>query len=134
MSIMRTAMLLTVVALGLLVALTAAQAQPRVMVEQGELVGTTETFEESDFIGVNKSVDVFRGIPFAEPPVGPLRFRPPVAKEPWTGTYDATYFRDACVQDPAQVNGIPMSEDCLHLNIYATQTTTVSRSLHFVFE
>ena len=134
MSIMRTAMLLTVVALGLLVALTAAQAQPRVMVEQGELVGTTETFEESEFIGVNKSVDVFRGIPFAEPPVGPLRFRPPVAKEPWTGTYDATYFRDACVQDPAQVNGIPMSEDCLHLNIYATQTTTVSRSLHFVFE
>ena len=126
MSIMRTAMLLTVVALGLLVALTAAQAQPRVTVEQGELVGTTETFEESEFIGVNKSVDVFRGIPFAEPPVGPLRFRPPVAKEPWTGTYDATYFRDACVQDPAQVNGIPMSEDCLHLNIYATRTTTVS--------
>ena len=50
-----------ILALGLLVALSPAQAQPRVTVEQGELVGTTETFEESEFIGMNKSVDVFRG-------------------------------------------------------------------------
>ncbi|XP_022105591.1 acetylcholinesterase-1-like [Acanthaster planci] len=85
--------------LGLLVALSAAQGSPTVTVQQGILVGTTETFQESQFINVNKTIDVFKGIPFAEPPVGQLRFRPPVAKGPWDGTYDATYFRDACVQD-----------------------------------
>ncbi|XP_038079002.1 cholinesterase 1-like [Patiria miniata] len=102
---------------------TAAQDAPTVTVQQGVLVGTTETFQESQFIGVNKTIDVFKGIPFAELPVGRLRFEPPVAKEPWVGTYDATYFRDACVQDPLQAFGMPMSEDCLHLNIYATRTT-----------
>jgi carboxylesterase type B len=109
----------SLVALGALVAFSAAQDHPSVTVRQGALVGSTETFEESRFINVSKTIDVFRGIPFAEPPVGPLRFRPPVAKEPWDGTYNATYYRDACVQDPALLFGIPSSEDCLHLNIYA---------------
>ncbi|XP_038046539.1 cholinesterase 1-like [Patiria miniata] len=108
----------TIVAIGVFLAQTKAQDQPTVTVKEGVLVGTTETFEESQFIRVNKTIDVFKGIPFAEPPVGPLRFRPPVAKEPWVGTYDATYFRDACMQDPSTV-GAPVSEDCLHLNIYA---------------
>ncbi|XP_022105612.1 cholinesterase 1-like [Acanthaster planci] len=107
------------VALCTFVALSGAQDHPTVTVQQGVLVGTTETFQESRFINVNKDVDVFKGIPFAEPPVGPLRFRHPVAKEPWDGTYNATYFRDACIQDPAQLFGASSSEDCLHLNIYA---------------
>ncbi|XP_022105590.1 acetylcholinesterase-like [Acanthaster planci] len=108
-----------VVTYGTFVTPSAAQNQPTVTVRQGALVGTTETFQESQFIKVNKTIDVFKGIPFAEPPVGQLRFRPPVAKGPWDGTYDATYFRHACVQDPSQVIGATKSEDCLHLNIFA---------------
>ncbi|XP_038046536.1 cholinesterase 1-like [Patiria miniata] len=110
---------IAIVALGVFLAQTMALDQPTVTVEQGVLVGTTETFEETQFINVNKTIDVFKGIPFAEPPVGPLRFRPPVEKKPWVGTYDATNFRDACMQNPAYVGNPPVSEDCLHLNIYA---------------
>ena len=109
-----------------LLALASAQTEPTVTLQQGVLVGTTETFQESQFINVSKTIDVFRGIPFAEPPVGPLRFSPPVAKEPWDGTYNATYYRDACVQDPTQANGAPKSEDCLHLNIFAPKPALVS--------
>jgi carboxylesterase type B len=76
--------------------------------------------EETHFLNANKTINVFKGIPFAEPPVGPLRFSPPVAKEPWNGAYNATYYRDACVQDPTQeVTNGSVSEDCLHLNIFA---------------
>ncbi|HEY1901385.1 MAG TPA: carboxylesterase family protein [Terracidiphilus sp.] len=59
----------------------------------------------------------FRGIPFAEPPVGPLRFRAPVSVKPWTGERDATRFAAAAMQvgEP----GIDHSEDCLYLNIWA---------------
>src|SRR5271163_4308533 len=43
-------------------------------------------------------VQVFRGVPFAEPPVGPLRFRPPVKIEPWSGQRDATRFAASAMQ------------------------------------
>jgi para-nitrobenzyl esterase len=59
----------------------------------------------------------FRGVPFAEPPVGPLRFRAPVPVKPWTGERDATRF----AASPMQSNevGIEHNEDCLYLNIWA---------------
>ncbi|XP_022101723.1 cholinesterase 1-like [Acanthaster planci] len=99
-----------------------AQIQPEVTVEGGKLIGTTEFFEESEFLE-NKTIDVFKGIPFAQPPVGPLRFKPPVTKEPWDGTYNATYFRDSCVQGVVPGDSVPplpsVDEDCLYLNIYA---------------
>ena len=107
-----------------LLATALAQDGPTVEVEQGTLVGVTETFQELDFIGVNKTVNVFKGIPFAEPPVGTLRFQAPKAKQPWNDTYDATYFRDACAQG---LGGLGMSEDCLHLNIYAPNPEIVSK-------
>merc|ERR1711962_412487 len=111
-------------ALGFLVTLAAAQTaqptdQPSVSVLQGQLFGTAEPFQESQFINVDKTVNVFRGIPFAEPPVGERRFRPPVAKEPWGEPYNATYFRPACIQDPSFLFGLTMDEDCLYLNIFA---------------
>ena len=62
-------------------------------------------------------VHIFRGVPFAEPPVGPLRFRPPVPLKPWTETRDTTNFRASAMQ-PGEP-GIPHSEDCLYLNIWA---------------
>ena len=113
--------------LGLMVGFEASQ--PQVTVEQGALFGTTETFQEDEFINITKNIDVFKGIPFAEPPVGPLRFRAPVEKSSWgSEVYNATYFRDACVQNPDGVfpYGLQMSEDCLHVNIYAPNPKLVS--------
>lgn len=61
----------------------------------------------------------FEGIPFAEPPLGELRFRAPVPVKPWKGVKDCT----KCASKPLQQNplndSIEGSEDCLYLNIYA---------------
>src|ERR1700722_5044821 len=64
---------------------------------------------------------VFVGIPFAPPPIGPLRWRPPQPVEPWAGIRDATEpSRDAIQPDDGAWNR-PMiansSEDCLYLNV-----------------
>lgn len=65
---------------------------------------------------------VFKGIPYAAPPVGPMRWRPPVRPAAWKGVRDATRYGAACPQgsehkEPwAQVG--PMSEDCLFLNVW----------------
>ena len=59
----------------------------------------------------------FRGVPFAEPPVGPLRFRPPVKIKPWAGERDATRFGASPMQFGER--GMEHSEDCLYLNIWS---------------
>jgi para-nitrobenzyl esterase len=66
-------------------------------------------------------VRVFRGVPFAEPPVGPLRFLPPVKAKSWTGVRDATVFSAAPMQ-PGQKD-VTHSEDCLYLNLWAPDET-----------
>jgi para-nitrobenzyl esterase len=63
------------------------------------------------------SVNVFRGVPFAEPTTGPLRFRAPIPVKPWTADRDATRFRAAAMQSDEP--GVEQSEDCLYLNIWA---------------
>jgi para-nitrobenzyl esterase len=73
---------------------------------------------------VEDGVSVFRGIPFARPPVGPLRFRPPERAERWTGVRDATRFGPGSYQASrplAPILGIVIpeqSEDCLTLNVW----------------
>jgi para-nitrobenzyl esterase len=62
-------------------------------------------------------VRVFRGVPFAEPPVGALRFKPPVKVRPWAEERDASKFAAAAVQDGDQE--FAQSEDCLYLNVWA---------------
>ncbi len=59
---------------------------------------------------------VFRGVPFAQPPVGALRFRPTEKLKPWSGVRDALQFAPAAVQ-PSNPK-LPQSEDCLYLNIW----------------
>lgn len=66
-----------------------------------------------------EGVNVFRGVAFAAPPVGPLRFRPPEPVKPWTGERDATRFGAAAMQSGAP--GVTKSEDCLYLNLWAPQ-------------
>ena len=60
---------------------------------------------------------VFKGIPFARPPVGDLRWREPMPVEPWKGVRDATAFGAICAQNPYFVpNAAEISkEDCLFL-------------------
>src|SRR5450432_309227 len=63
---------------------------------------------------------VFAGIPFAAPPVGSLRWRPPQAPSPWTEPLDATQLGPNCPQIPLGASGYDPStrEDCLTLNVW----------------
>ncbi|HJJ48878.1 MAG TPA: carboxylesterase family protein [Methanocorpusculum sp.] len=76
--------------------------------------------EAMNIIGLRSDgVDKFLGIPFAEPPVGDLRFAPPIAKEPWTETLDCTKARNASLQGRVFIgDDVPISEDCLYLNVW----------------
>lgn len=72
---------------------------------------------------------VFKGIPYSLPPVGPARWRPPASPLPWKGVKRALDFGPACFQPVTKVrtiysgDPIPMSEDCLTLNIWAPAGT-----------
>lgn len=64
------------------------------------------------------------GVPYAEAPVGPLRFRPPQPARPWTGVRPADRFAGAALQGKslggsAKELGSAVGEDCLYLNVYA---------------
>jgi len=68
----------------------------------------------------DQGVVAFLGLPFAEPPIGDLRFRPPVPIESWGRSIDASTFGPACPQpvDPGQTLYQNQSEDCLTLNVW----------------
>ena len=70
-------------------------------------------------------VHAFKGIPYAVPPTGALRWKPPLPMPKWKGTRDATQAGPACVQPKPRSNSIyawdlgSISEDCLTLNVWA---------------
>lgn len=65
-------------------------------------------------------VEAFKGLPFAAPPVGSLRWRPPQPAPPWEGVRPASEFGPMCMQKPDPVNSGsgPASEDCLTINVF----------------
>jgi len=71
------------------------------------------------------ALNVFKGIPYAVPPVGSLRWRPPSPLPRWAGVKQATAFGPACIQPTAKIASVytsdtgPISEDCLTLNVWA---------------
>ncbi|HWG04797.1 MAG TPA: carboxylesterase family protein [Beijerinckiaceae bacterium] len=93
-----------------------------VRVASGDLAGTRSTDGE---------IAIFKGVPYARPPVGALRWRPPQPPEPWSGTRPADAFGPRCIQQDRPSNAISYfglekeSEDCLYLNIW---TATIERS------
>jgi para-nitrobenzyl esterase len=99
----------------LLSALSLAYAVDTVKVEQGQLTGTSTS---------SPDVRVYKGIPYAAPPVGDLRWAPPKPPAPWKGVSAATAFGNACPQTPYPESSVyflppePMSEDCLYLNVW----------------
>ncbi|KQU39326.1 MULTISPECIES: carboxylesterase/lipase family protein [unclassified Rhodococcus (in: high G+C Gram-positive bacteria)] len=77
---------------------------------------------------VARGIAQWRGIPYAQPPVGPLRLRAPQPPTAWEGVRDATRWGDAAVQDSGRspigpIKGQGTSEDCLTLNVSAPATT-----------
>ena len=64
----------------------------------------------------------FLGIPYAEAPIGDLRFAPPVPAATWEGVRETTAFGPSCPQNPGGLSAPgPQSEDCLSLNVFAPQ-------------
>ena len=92
---------------------------PIVEITSGKIQGTQE-----------EGLQVFRGIPFAQPPLGALRFRPPKPVEPWSGIYQATAFRPSPWHPlPPGLPPVPggMSEDCLSVNVWTPATGNARR-------
>ena len=91
-----------------------AQERPTVATASGPVAGVSDG-----------GLSVFKGIPFAAPPVGPLRWQPTAAPAPWTSPLDASAFGAICPQPPRPDGLAAMgadrqqSEDCLTLNIWA---------------
>ncbi len=76
----------------------------------------------------------YRGIPYAKPPTGELRWQPPQVPDRWPGTRDASDYGAICPQKPRSKNSLPISEDCLTLNISVPATVTGSSKLPVVVE
>jgi para-nitrobenzyl esterase len=68
---------------------------------------------------LEKGGAVFKGIPFAQPPVGDLRWREPQPVKPWTGARDATKFGAPCAQNSGGKMLESSREDCLFLNVWS---------------
>ena len=89
------------------------------------VVQTTAGEIEGAWTDETEQVSVFRGVAFAQPPLGDLRWRPPAPVDPWDGTRMATEFGPACWQgrnaddSPYARGELPRSEDCLTLNVWS---------------
>jgi para-nitrobenzyl esterase len=85
-----------------------------------KIIKTDKGYVSGTIIGEpGKEVSIYRGIPFAAPPVGDLRWRPPQPAEPWEGIRECTQFSYISPQPimPGISGEMPQSEDCLYLNV-----------------
>uniref|UniRef100_A0A0R3RIE2 COesterase domain-containing protein n=1 Tax=Elaeophora elaphi TaxID=1147741 RepID=A0A0R3RIE2_9BILA len=90
-----------------------------ITIDSGSIRGEYLTIGANDFA-------VFKGIPYAAPPVGSLRFQMPEPPAKWRGVMNATQYSAMCAQrprtrqtDPINIYRIHISEDCLYLNVFA---------------
>lgn len=110
---------LGVVCLSCLPLFVSAQIIEPLRLEQGAIIGTS---------GTDTDIQVYKGIPYAAPPVADLRWRPPQSPLPWEGTLKADTFGPGCIQNLARsrppwteefMHQGSIDEDCLYLNIWS---------------
>lgn len=82
---------------------------------------------------LSEGVRSFKGIPYAAPPVGPLRWQPPQAVVPWTDVRDGSAYGAECPQTPYPETSVylrpaqPQAEDCLFLNVWTPASSAADR-------
>jgi para-nitrobenzyl esterase len=107
----RTILIAATLALGT-PAIAATHAGPVVAIDTGKLAGAVEG-----------GVASWKGIPFAAPPVGPLRWRAPQPAAAWSGVRQATEYAHDCMQLPFASDAAPLgtapAEDCLYANVWS---------------
>lgn len=105
---------------------------PVVTVKQGTITGVRTDFEAKE-LNIHTSVDAYFGIPYAEAPVGPLRFKPPVPKT-WSGDLNAKEYGVACPQPVIPIinfRGRDFGEDCLLLDVFVPVPTPSDAAVMF---
>ncbi|XP_038073378.1 cholinesterase 1-like [Patiria miniata] len=103
---------------------------PRVNINGlGAVVGETVHFKRETYPVLDTFVDVYRGIPFAEPPE---RFAKPQPKKPWSGDLDATVFGSICPQLDSTLIGVIGAEDCLYMNIWVPNQASNAAVMLFI--
>jgi para-nitrobenzyl esterase len=107
-----------------------AQLREPVKLDAGSIGNSTES---------SPGIRVFKGIPFAAPPVGSLRWQAPQPVAEWNGVRDASKFGNVCIQPDGAARGPkglniavapgspPMSEDCLYLNVWTGAASATER-------
>ena len=91
--------------------------------------GKMQGYKEEDLV-------IFKGIPYAEPPIDELRFSPPVPKNRWEGVLEATKYGPCSYQGYTQLEDFtgklqPESEDCLNLNVWTPNIDNKKRPVMF---
>lgn len=104
--------------LGLMVVMTATPALASTAMPEATLAGGRLSGARDAKTGLNE----FKGIPYAAPPIGPLRWKPPHPVTAWTGVRKADHFGPRCMQRPVFSDMVfrsdGVSEDCLYLNVW----------------
>ena len=95
-----------------------ADSGPVVTVTGGQIRGAT----------IQQGGAVFKGIPYAQPPIGDLRWREPMPVKPWTGVREASEFGAICPQASRFIQkAVQVTEDCLFLNVWTPEWPSRSR-------
>ncbi|XP_047104906.1 esterase FE4-like [Schistocerca piceifrons] len=97
--------------------------RPMVQISDGKIRGIY------DFAYYGRQFAGFIGIPYAEPPLGQLRFKEPVPVKPWQGIWDASRLKINCLQLDDDRQKVVGEEDCLYLNVFTSQLPSVN-SIH----
>ena len=126
----RTPLFLTTIILAALTAGSALAAEPAAAQENPPTTRIESGRVSGMALGEHNDVAVYKGIPFAAPPVGDLRWKPPQRARAWNGVRACTEFGPACPQPKVFIisNDIKrLNEDCLQLNVWAPAERTGKR-------
>jgi len=98
-----------------IIAATPSGSMAARQIQQGTLIHLSDGDVQGSQNGMTRQ---FLGIPFATPPIGPLRWRPPAPVTPWQGVLQADTFSRPCAQLASIQAGASDNEDCLYLNVW----------------